>query len=46
MNGWYMTTSMLPISRRQKRSASSVDPFNIQIMNKPESDDEEAVPID
>ena len=23
-----------------------VDPFNIQIMNKPESDDEKAVPID
>ena len=31
---------------RHKNIGISVDPFNIQIMNKPESEDEEAVRIE
>ncbi len=37
------STSMFPVGQPV---SLSVDPFNIQIMNKPESEDEEAVVID
>ena len=38
------STDMLP--RRNRSRAIHVDPFDIQIMNKPESEDEEAVNIE
>lgn len=37
------STSLFPVG---KKVGIKVDPFNIQIMNKPESEDEEAVTID
>ena len=37
------STSMFPVGQPV---SLSVDPFNIQIMNKPESEDEEAVVVD
>lgn len=37
------STSLFPVG---KKVGIQVDPFNIQIMNKPESEDEEAVTID
>ena len=37
------STSMFPVGTK---ISISVDPFNIQIMNKPESEDEEAVRIE
>ena len=37
------STSMFPVGTKV---SISVDPFNIQIMNKPESEDEEAVRIE
>ena len=37
------STSMFPVGQKV---GINVDPFNIQIMNKPESEDEEAVPIE
>ena len=37
------STDMTPVG---KQVGIHVDPFNIQIMNKPESEDEEAIPID
>ena len=37
------STSLSPVG---KEVGIKVDPFNIQIMNKPESEDEEAVAID
>ena len=33
-------------SQSEQKSALRVDPFDIQIMKKPESEDEEAVPIE
>ena len=37
------STKMWPVGTKV---GISVDPFNIQIMNKPESEDEEAVGVD
>ena len=37
------STDMVPVG---EEVGIRVDPFNIQIMNKPESEDEEAVPIE
>ena len=37
------STTLFPVG---KEVGIRVDPFNIQIMNKPESEDEEAVIID
>ena len=37
------STTLFPVG---KEVGIKVDPFNIQIMNKPESEDEEAVVID
>jgi spermidine/putrescine transport system ATP-binding protein len=37
------STKMHPVG---ERVSIHVDPFNIQIMNKPESEDEEAVELD
>ena len=37
------STDMSPVG---KQVGIHVDPFNIQIMNKPESEDEEKIPID
>ena len=37
------STDMFPVG---KKVGIHVDPYNIQIMNKPESEDEEAIPID
>ena len=37
------STTLFPVG---KEVGICVDPFNIQIMNKPESEDEEAVAID
>ena len=43
MSGW--CTAQI-CSRLEQKSAIHVDPFDIQIMNKPESEDEEAVNIE
>ena len=37
------STSMFPVGTRV---SLHVDPFNIQIMNKPASEDEEAIPLE
>ena len=43
MNGWYTAPTVSP---SVQKVGISVDPFDIQIMNKPESEDEEAVNIE
>ena len=37
------STSLFPVGQKV---GINIDPFNIQIMNKPESEDEEAAPIE
>ncbi len=42
-NGWYTVHRYVPVGTQV---GIKVDPFDIQIMNKPESEDEEAVIIE
>lgn len=43
LNGWFIPPGMFPVGTAV---GIRVDPFNIQIMHKPESEDEEAVAVD